>query len=124
VEGTHLLVTTLNGTVSLEQVDTVVVAISQKLDLDMSRVVKESCTGRFSISPLNIKRPHDLDILTFDEDSSITESGLGFTDSSLKVLLEARLVPYDSHSSSTSTHGGLDDDREPVLLDEVLGQVV
>ena len=48
VEKTDLLVTTLDGTVSLEQMDTVVVTIGQKLDLDMSRVVKESCTGHLA----------------------------------------------------------------------------
>jgi hypothetical protein len=45
---TNLLVTTLNGAVSLEKVDAVVVAIGQKLDLDMPGVVKESYAPCFS----------------------------------------------------------------------------
>jgi hypothetical protein len=36
-------VSSLDGTVSLEKVDTVAFSISKKLDLDMSGVIKESC---------------------------------------------------------------------------------
>jgi hypothetical protein len=36
-------VSSLDGTVSLEEVDTVAFSISKKLNLDMSGVIKESC---------------------------------------------------------------------------------
>jgi hypothetical protein len=57
--------------------------------------------------------------LTLDENGSVTESALSLRDGSLKALLEARLVSDHSHTSSSSSHGGFNDDREPVLLDEV-----
>jgi len=43
----HLLVSSLDGTVSLEKVDTVALSISKKLDLDMSGVIQESCHQLF-----------------------------------------------------------------------------
>lgn len=96
-----LLVTSLDGTVSLKEMDTVTLTIGKKLDFDVSGSVKES----------------------LDKDGTITESTLGLTDSSLKALLETLLVPNDSHTSSTTTHSSLDDDREPILLNE-LGSLV
>jgi hypothetical protein len=36
-------VSSLDGTISLEKVDAVAFSISEKLDLDMSGVIKESC---------------------------------------------------------------------------------
>jgi hypothetical protein len=36
-------VSSLDGTISLEKVDTVALSISEELDLDMSGVIKESC---------------------------------------------------------------------------------
>lgn len=82
--------------------DTVALTVGQQLHLDMSRVVEES----------------------LDEDGTITESRLGLTDSPLKVLLETFLIPDYPHSSSTTTHGGLDDDWESVLLDEAIGEII
>jgi hypothetical protein len=63
-------------------------------------------------------------VLTLDENSSISESRFGLTDRPLKVLLETSLIPDDSHSPSSSSHRGLDDDGESVFLDESLGEVV
>lgn len=40
-----LLVTTLNGTVTLKEVDTVALSIGEKLDFDVARLVEESCTS-------------------------------------------------------------------------------
>lgn len=57
-------------------------------------------------------------VLTLDEDGSVTESALGFTDGPLKVFLEALLVSDDSHTSSSTTHGSFDDDWEAVFFDE------
>jgi len=42
-DGADLLVSSLNGTISLEQVDTVSLSVSKQLNLDMSWVIKESC---------------------------------------------------------------------------------
>jgi hypothetical protein len=42
----YLLVTTLNGTITLEEVNTIVVAISQQLNLDMTRTVQETYRTR------------------------------------------------------------------------------
>lgn len=97
-----LLVTSLDGTVSFKEVNAVTLTIGKKLDFNVSRSVKES----------------------LDEDSTVTESTLGLTDSSLKALLETLLVPNDSHTSSTTTHGSLDDDGESVLLNELGSFVV
>jgi hypothetical protein len=62
--------------------------------------------------------------LTLDEDGSVTESTLGLGDGTLKALLEARLVPDDTHTTTTTAHGRLDDDGEAVLLDERLAGFV
>lgn len=96
-----LLVTSLDGTVSFKEVDAVTLTIGKKLDFNVSGSVKES----------------------LDEDSTVTKSTLGLTDSSLKALFETLLVPNDSHTSSTTTHGSLDDDGESILLDK-LGSLV
>jgi len=82
----------------------------------VSGVVKESC---ISATVLCIHSP-----LTLDKDGTVPKGRLGFTDCSLKVLLETSLVPDDSHTTSTTSHGGLDDDWEPVFLDKLVGQVV
>jgi hypothetical protein len=48
----HLLVSSLNRAVSFVKVDTVTVAVCQKLDFDVSRVIQESCERPgTSISP-------------------------------------------------------------------------
>lgn len=91
-----LLVTSLDGTVSLKEVDAVTFTIGKKLDFNVSGSVKES----------------------LDEDGTVTESTLGLTDSSLKALLKTLLIPNNSHTSSTTTHSGLDNNRESVFLNE------
>lgn len=92
----------------------VALAISKKLDLDVSGSIKESC---LSVLPMTRS-------LTLDEHSSVAESALGLTDGSLEVLLEALLVSDDSHTSTTTAHGSLDDDGEAILLDEGSGLVI
>jgi hypothetical protein len=62
--------------------------------------------------------------LTLNEDSTVTESTLGFTDSSLKVLLEGSLISNYSHTTTTTTHGGFDDNGEAVLRNEGFGKIV
>lgn len=97
-----LLVTSLDRTVSFKEVNAVTLTIGKKLDFNVPRSVKES----------------------LNEDSTVTESTFGLTDSSLKALLETLLVPNDSHTSSTTTHGSLDDNGESVLLNELGSFVV
>jgi hypothetical protein len=82
-------------------VDAVSLTVCEELDLDVTRVVEES----------------------LDEDGTVTESALGFTDRTFKVLLEGGLIAYDTHTTSTTTHGRLDDDGETVLLDKVMSEV-
>lgn len=81
-----LLVSSLNGTVSLEQVNAVAVTVGQQLDFNVSRVVQEPC---YAVAELAFKSLKVVLLqLTFNEDSTITKGTLGLTDSSLKVLLE------------------------------------
>lgn len=61
---------------------------------------------------------------TLNEDSSVTEGGFGFRDSSLERVLEIGLFPDYTHTTSSSTHGGLDDDWEAILLDEGISVLV
>jgi hypothetical protein len=106
-------VSSLDGTVSLEEVDTVAFSISEKLDLDMSGVIKESCHQSLLLDSK----------LTLNKDGTITKGRLGFTNSSLKVLFETLLIPNNSHTTSTTSESGFDDDWETVFLDECVGQV-
>lgn len=83
-----LLVTTLNGAVTLEKVDGVANSISEDLDLNVTRALKEA----------------------LDEDSAIAERRLSLGNGALEGVLEVRLLAYDAHSTSSTTHRGLDDD--------------
>lgn len=91
-----LLVATLDGAVTLEQVDAVALSISEQLDFDVPRALEES----------------------LDEDSAIAERGLGLADCTLEGILELLLAADDTHSTSSTSHGGLDDDREAMFFHE------
>jgi hypothetical protein len=84
----NLLVATLNGAVTLEQVHGVALGISEDLDFDVAGTLKEA----------------------FNEDGTITEGGLGFGYCTLEGGLEFGLFTHNTHTTSTTTHGGLDDD--------------
>ena len=125
----NLLVSSLDGAVSLKQVDKVALGVSENLDLDVSRVVQEPCDRRSERSEsarprpkLNWSRSED-DGLTLDEDGSVSESALCLAGCPLERVLHLALLSDDSHSSSSSSERGLDDDGEADLLDEVLGLV-
>jgi hypothetical protein len=97
-----LLVSSLDGAVTLVQVDNVAVVVTEKLDLDVLGLVKES----------------------LDKDGTVTESSLGLRGGTLEGLLQALLLTDDSHTSATTTEGSLDDDREAILVSEVLDLLV
>lgn len=91
-----LLMATLDGAVTLEQVDAVALSVSEQLNFDVPRALEES----------------------LDEDSTIAERGLGLADCTLERILEFLLVADDTHSTSSTSHSGLDDDREAMLFHE------
>lgn len=97
-----LLVSSLDRTVTLEEVDAVALSVTQQLDFDVAGSVEES----------------------LDEDRSVAEGRLGLGNGSLEPFLEVLLLAYDSHATSTAAHGGLDDDGKAILLDERVGEVV
>jgi hypothetical protein len=93
-----LLVASLDTAVTLEQVDDVTVAVTQKLDFNVLGAVQEA----------------------LDEDGAVTKGRLGFGCGTLEGLLELLLLPDDSHTTTTTTKGSLDDDGESVLVGEAL----
>ena len=93
----NLLVTTLDRAVTFEQVDAVALSIGEQLDFDVPGALEES----------------------LDEDSAIAERSLGFADCTLERILELLLIADDTHSTSSSSHGGLDDNREAMLFHEL-----
>lgn len=93
-----LLVTSLDTAVTLEQVDHVTVAVTQKLDFNVLGAVQEA----------------------LDEDGTVAESRLGLGCGTLEGLLELLLLPDNSHTTATTTEGSLDDDGESVLVGEAL----
>ena len=82
-----LLVTTLYGTVTFEKVDGIAKRVSKELDLNV--------TGTFE-EPLN-------------KDGAITECRFGFGHGPLEGIFEVGLLTNDTHTTSASAHGGLDD---------------
>lgn len=124
----------LNGAVSLEEVNDVSLSVSENLDLDVSRVIQEPYSSntspskyldqlhRFSVQ-LEAELGGRKERLTLDEDGTVSESTLGFTSSPLESILHLALLPDNPHSSSSTSKGSLDDDGESVLGDEVLGFV-
>lgn len=112
-----LLVTPLDGAVTLEQVNDVAFAIGKDLDLDVTRVVEEACSYQITFSPR-------IRIRTLDEDGTVAERSLSLRHGTLEALLELGLLADNTHSATATAHGGLDDDREAVLLDKGRGKVV
>ena len=88
----HLLVPSLNGTVTLEQMDCVSLGVSQQLDFDVARAFEEP----------------------FDEHGAVAESRFCLADCTLERVLKLRLFANDPHATTTSSHGGLDDDCDRI----------
>ena len=82
------LVSTLNRTVALEQMDDVSLTICQDLDFNVSGTIKEA----------------------LDEDRAVAERGLGLTDRALERVFELGLFANDTHAAATTSHSRLDDD--------------
>src|SRR6266545_1162938 len=57
---------------------------------------------------------------TFNEDSSVTESGLSLADCAFKRGFKVRLFAHNAHATSTATHGGLDYNWKAIFLNESL----
>jgi hypothetical protein len=94
----NLLVSSLNGAVTLVQVDNVTVVVTEKLNLNVLGLVEE----------------------TFDKDSSVAEGSLGLRGGALERLLETLLLADYSHTTTTTSEGSLDDNGETILVGELL----
>jgi hypothetical protein len=88
----------LNGAITLVQVYNVALVVSQQLDLNVLGFVEES----------------------LDEDGAIAKSRLGLRSGTVERVLKIFLLSHNSHTSSTTTKGCLDDDWEAVLVCELL----
>lgn len=93
-----LLVATLDGAVTLVQVDNVAVVVTKKLDLDVLGLVEEA----------------------LDENGAVAKGTLGLGGGALEGLPQGSLLADDTHTTTTSAIGSLDDDGEAVLVGEVL----
>ena len=82
------LVTTLNGAIAFKEVHGVPDGVSKDLYFNVARALEE----------------------TFDEDSAVAESRLGFRDCTFEGILEVGLFTNNTHTTSTSSHGRFDDD--------------
>ena len=93
-----LLVTTLDGAVTLEQVDDIAVGVTQQLDFNVLGSVEE----------------------TLDEDGTVAKGGAGLGGGTLEGILQFSLAADDPHTTATTTKGGLDDDGETIGIGEAL----
>ena len=82
-----LLVTTLHGAVTLEEVDGVSFCIREDLHFDVPRTLEEP----------------------FDEDGPVTECRFCFAHSAIECVFELGLLSNDAHTATSASHGGLDD---------------
>ena len=92
----YFLMSSLDGTIALKEMDGVTDSIGENLHFNVSGTFKE----------------------TLNENSSVTESGLGFRDSSFEGVLKIGLLSDNTHTTSSSSHCSLDNNREAILLDE------
>ena len=82
-----LLVATLHGAVTLEEVDGVALGVSKELHLNVTRTLEE---------PLN-------------EDGTVAEGGLGLGNGTFEGGLEVGLFTDDTHTTTSTTHSCFDD---------------
>jgi hypothetical protein len=88
-----LLVTTLDRAITLKEMNDVSGAISQQLNLNVAGLVQE----------------------TLDENGAVTESLLGLGSSTLESLCEVSLTANYTHTTSTTSHSCLDNNRESIF---------
>jgi hypothetical protein len=81
------LVTTLDRAVTLEKVDGIAFAVGEDLDFNVTRALDEA----------------------LNEDSAVTESGLGFANGHVELVLELALFADNTHTTTSTTHSRLDD---------------
>ena len=98
----NLLVATLDGAVTLVQVNDVSVVIAKQLDLDVLGLVEES----------------------LDKDSAVAEGRLGLRGCALEMLLQTLGFANNSHASATTAVSGLDDDGEAIGIRKGLDLLV
>ena len=94
----NLLMSTLNGAITLVQVNNVSVVVTEELDLNVLWLVEEA----------------------LDEDCAVAESRLCLGCCSLERLLQCALLANNTHTTSTTTVCCLDNDWEAVLVGESL----
>ena len=93
-----LLVSSLDGAVTLVEMDNVALVVTEELDLDVLGFVEEA----------------------LDEDGAIAEGALGLGSGALKGFLQVGLLAHDTHTTTTTAEGSLDDDREAIFVSELL----
>ena len=93
----NLLMATLDGAITLEEVNGVTNNVSEDLNLNMTRALQEA----------------------LDEDSAVTERGLGLGNGALEGVLEVGLFANDAHPASSAAHGCLNDDYHIELWGQV-----
>ena len=87
------LVTTLDRAITLKQMDNISMAIGKQLDLDVAGLVEES----------------------FNEHSTVAKGLLGLGSGTFKALGKVGLRANNTHATSSTTHGSLDDDGESIF---------
>lgn len=88
-----LLVTTLDRAITLKQMNNISLAVGKQLDLDVAGLVEES----------------------LNEHGAVAKGLLGLGSSTLKAFGKVGLRANNTHSTSSTTHGSLDDDGESIF---------
>jgi len=94
----NLLMSALDGAVTLVQVHDVSVVVSEELDLNVLWLVEEA----------------------LDEHCAVAEGGLSLGCGSIKRLLQRRLLADYTHTTATTTISCLDDDWEAIFVGKFL----
>jgi hypothetical protein len=92
----NLLMASLNTAITLVQMDHVSMVVAEKLDFNVLGSVQKA----------------------LHKDGAVAESRLGFGCSSLKGILQFPLLADDTHTTATTSEGGLDDDWEAIFISE------
>ena len=96
-----LLMTSLDGAITLVKMNNVAGTITKDLDLNVTGTLNE----------------------LLHKDGTVTETGQSLTGGRLEEGLDILHVANDTHSLTTATHGSLDDDGEAVLIDKGLNLI-
>jgi hypothetical protein len=83
----HFLMPALNGAIALKQVHDISLRVPNNLDLNVTGTFEE----------------------TLNEDSPVAKRRLGLRNRTLKRVLKLRLFAHNTHTTTSTTHSGLDD---------------